>query len=282
MSSKDDPFRPADKTVIRAPRPRQRSPAAPASSSSAGAEPAATPARESTVFDPGVGRRMPTGWSSGTVVVQNPVPGAAAAAAAPALQQEILLSAADGVNYAAANPILAAAAPLLMLFSQLRLMPVERQAAPLAEHITEAIETFEREMAKAGIAEEDARIAKFALCETADDLVGNLPWPKDDGWIGHSLVARFFHTKPTGAGFYEALNKILGRPEGHHDLLELMHACLSLGFEGQYRGRVGERDALERVRRDVYDTIRYFQPRAGDDISPHWQGMAAALSKPQA
>ncbi|RWG20718.1 MAG: type VI secretion system protein TssL, partial [Mesorhizobium sp.] len=63
MSSKDDPSRPADKTVIRAPR-----------SSSAGAEPAATPARESTVFDPGVGRRMPTGWSSGTVVVQNPVP----------------------------------------------------------------------------------------------------------------------------------------------------------------------------------------------------------------
>ncbi|RWG12981.1 MAG: type VI secretion system protein TssL, partial [Mesorhizobium sp.] len=56
MSSKDDPSRPADKTVIRAPR-----------SSSAGAEPAATPARESTVFDPGVGRRMPTGWSSGTV-----------------------------------------------------------------------------------------------------------------------------------------------------------------------------------------------------------------------
>lgn len=226
---------------------------------------------------------MPTGWSSGTVVVQNPVPGAAAAAAAPALQQEILLSAADGVNYAAANPILAAAAPLLVLFSQLRLMPVERQAAPLAEHITEAIETFEREMAKAGIAEEDARIAKFALCETADDLVGNLPWPKDEGWIGHSLVARFFHTNATGgAGFYEALNNILARPEGHHDLLELMHACLSLGFEGQYRGRVGERDALERVRRDVYDTIRYFQPRAGDDISPHWQGMAAALSKPRA
>ncbi|WP_292477265.1 DotU family type IV/VI secretion system protein, partial [Mesorhizobium sp.] len=126
--------------------------------------PAATPARESTVFDPGVGRRMPTGWSSGTVVVQNAVPGAAAAAAAPALQQEILLNAADGVKYAAANPTLAAAAPLLVLFGQLRLMLVERQAAPLAEHVAEAIETFEREMAKAGIAEEDARIAKFALC----------------------------------------------------------------------------------------------------------------------
>ncbi|MDX8467181.1 type VI secretion system protein TssL, long form [Mesorhizobium sp. VK23B] len=226
-----------------------------------------------------MGRQMPTGWSSGTVVVQSPAP---AAASAPALQQEILLQATDGVKYAAANPILAVAAPLLVLFGQLRLMPVERQAAPLAEHIADAIDTFEREMARAGIAEEDGRIAKFALCETADDLVGNLPWAKDDAWSGHSLVARFFHTKPTGTGFYEALNNILGNPEGHHDLLELMHACLSLGFEGQYRGRAGERDTLERIRRDVYDTIRYFNPRAGDDISPHWQGMAATLSKPRA
>ncbi|MDX8516643.1 type VI secretion system protein TssL, long form [Mesorhizobium dulcispinae] len=277
MSSKDDPSAPAGKTVIRAPRPRQRSPAAAQGASPAAVGPAL---RESTVFDPGIGRQMPTGWSTGTMVVQGAAP--AAAASTPALQQEILLNATDGVKYAAANPILAVAAPLLMLFGQLRLMPVERQAAPLAEHIAEAIDTFEREMARAGIAEEDGRIAKFALCETADDLVGNLPWPKDDAWSGHSLVTRFFHTKPTGAGFYEALNKVLGRPEGHHDLLELMHACLSLGFEGQYRGRAGERDALERVRRDVYDTLRYFRPRPEDDISPHWQGMAATLSKPSA
>ncbi|WP_363257574.1 type VI secretion system protein TssL, long form [Mesorhizobium sp.] len=232
------------------------------------------------MFDPGVGRQMPTGWASGTVVVQGSPP--AAAASTRALQQEILLGATDGVTFAAANPILAAAAPLLVLFGQLRLMPVERQAGPLAEHIAEAIEMFDREMAKAGIAEADARIAKFALCETADDLVGNLPWPKDDAWSGHSLVSRLFHTRPTGAGFYQALNQILGSPEGHHDLLELMHACLSLGFEGQYRGRAGERDALERIRRDVYDTIRYFNPRAEDDISRRWQGMAATLSKPRA
>lgn len=222
---------------------------------------------------------MPTGWSSGTVLFQPPTPGVAAA---PGVQQEALLDATPGVKYAAANPLLAAAAPLLMLFGQLRLMPVERQAAPLAEHIAEAVETFDRAIAKAGIGEEDARIAKFALCETADDLVGNLPWPSKDNWLPHSLVAQFFHTQPTGAGFFEALNKILAKPEAHYDLLELMHACLSLGFEGQYRGLAGERNALERVRRDVYDTLRYFRPRADQDISPRWQGMAAALPKPRA
>ncbi len=233
------------------------------------------------MFDPSGGRQIPPGWSSGTVLFQGPAPGAAANAA-PGLQQDALLNAAGGVRYPAANPILAAAAPLLMLFGQLRLMPVERQAAPLAEHIAETIETFERTVAKAGIGEEDARIAKFAVCATADDLVGNLPWPSKDSWLQHSLVAQFFHIRPTGAGFYEALNNILAKPEAHCDLLELMHTCLSLGFEGQYRGLAGERNTLERVRRDVYDTLRYFKPRTADDVSPRWQGMAAAMSKPRA
>ena len=280
MSSKDDPSRPADKTVIRAPRPKQKPLAAPERSGPEGVRPA-PPSREATVFDPGGGRQMPTGWSSGTVLFQGPTPGAAANAA-PGVQQDALLDAASGVKYAAANPILAASAPLLMLLGQLRLMPVDRQAAPLAEHIADAIETFDLAMAKSGVAGEDARIAKFALCETADDLVGNLPWPSKDSWLQHSLVARFFHTRPTGAGFYEALNNILAAPEAHYDLLELMHACLSLGFEGQYRGLARERNTLERVRRDVYDTLRYFKPRASDDISPRWQGMAAALPKPRA
>ncbi|WP_371011124.1 type VI secretion system protein TssL, long form [Mesorhizobium sp. RCC_202] len=280
MSSKDDSSKPPDKTVIRAPRQRQKPLANPDGSGPRGLPSAPAPARGSTVFDPGVGRQMPPGWSSGTMVFQEATPGAAPSAR-PALQQDALLNATAGVKYAAANPILAAAAPLLMLFGQLRLIPVERQAAALAEHIADAVETFERTVAKAGVGEEDARIAKFALCETADDLVGNLPWPSKETWLQHSLVLQFFHTQPTGAGFYEALNRMLAKPEAHYDLLELMHACLSLGFEGQYRGLSGEQNALERIRRDVYDTLRYFRPRASEDMSPRWQGMAAAMPKPR-
>ncbi|TJW79911.1 MAG: DotU family type IV/VI secretion system protein, partial [Mesorhizobium sp.] len=223
------------------------------------------------------------GWTSGTVIYQDP--GAAAATgsfAAPGIQQDTLLQATDGVKYSAANPILAAAAPLLMLFGQLRLMAVERQAEQLAEHVAEAIEKFDRTMEKAGVAEEDARIAKFALCETADDLIGNLPWPRTDAWAQHSMLAQFFHVVPTGSGFFEALNTILAAPEAHYDLLELMHACLSLGFEGQYRGLAREDNNLERVRRDVYETLRYFRARADDDISPHWQSLAVSSQQESA
>jgi type VI secretion system protein ImpK len=284
MTSKDDPFGPAGKTVIRANRRREQK-SAPVSQEPIADRGQPSPAKESTVFDPGVGRRAPPGWTSGTVIYQGAAPGAAsepgsfAAAPAPAVQQETLLDATDRVRYSAANPILAAAAPLLMLFGQLRLIPVKRQAGPLAEHVAEAIEKFDRTLEKSGVAEEDARIAKFALCETADDLIGNLPWPKQDAWAPHGMLSRFFHIEPTGTGFYEALNKLLTTPETHYDLLELMHACLSLGFEGQYRGLAREDNSLERVRRDVYETLRYFRARADDEISPRWQGMAAAMAQ---
>jgi type VI secretion system protein ImpK len=76
-------------------------------------------------------------------------------------------------------------------------------------------------------------------------------------------------------GFFEALNKVLSNPETHHDLLELLHACLSLGFEGQYRVG-GQRANLERVRQDVYETLRYFKERPGAELSPHWRGLSEA------
>ncbi|RWP46178.1 type VI secretion system protein TssL, long form [Mesorhizobium sp.] len=288
MSSKDNPFGPAGKTVIRAPRRAEGSAPAPQGPVPDSGQPGPLRAKDSTVFDPGVGQHTPPGWTSGTVIYQGADPGAAtgsgsfAATPKPAIQQEILLNATDGVRYSAANPILAAAAPLLMLFGQLRLMPVERQAEQLAEHVAEAIEKFDRTMQKAGVPEADARIAKFALCETADDLIGNLPWPKRDAWAQHSMLSQFFHVEPTGAGLYEALNKILAAPEAHYDLLELMHACLSLGFEGQYRGLAREDNNLERVRRDVYETLRYFRARADEDISPHWQSLAASIAQSSA
>ncbi|MCZ8542672.1 type VI secretion system protein TssL, long form [Mesorhizobium qingshengii] len=281
MSSKDDPFGPAGKTVIRAnPRRERKSPPVPQPPVADRGQ--SFQVKDSTVFDPGVGR--PPGWTSGTVIYQGAGTGAGSPSGAPtpAIEQALLLSATDSVKYSAANPILAAAAPLLMLFGQLRLMPVERQAEPLAEHVADAIEKFDRTMEKSVVPEEDARIAKFAVCETADDLIGNLPWPQKNDWARHSMLSQFFHIEPSGTGFFEALNKVLASPEAHYDLLELMHACLSLGFEGQYRGVTREDTNLERVRRDVYETLRYFRARAGEDISPHWQGLAATMARSSA
>ncbi len=148
MSATDDPSEPPDRTIVRTPQLRPQPSAATENSGSQGGGPVPMPARESTVFDPGINRQVPPGWSSGTVVFHGSDPGAVAEPS-PALQQDTLLAAAGGVKYACANPIVAAAAPLLMLLGQLRLTPVDRKASSLARYIADAVETFDRAVAKA-------------------------------------------------------------------------------------------------------------------------------------
>jgi type VI secretion system protein ImpK len=296
MSSTDDPFGPNGRTVIR-PGPAREPKAVPAGPGKA--SPLSGESPDSTVFDPGGAGGAPAGWgASGTVIYRGAAFGGDAAAFGPfgepapavlapritamtarKIPQDVLLEAGKTIEYPAANPLLAAAAPLLVFLSQLRLMPVEMEAGPLADHVAGLVREFERKVAGAGTSEEDARIARFALCETADDIIRNLPGIDREGWIERGMLVRFFQARAAGAGFFAALNKILAAPENHPDLLELMHACLSLGFEGQYRGAARGDGGLERVRQDVYETLRFFRTRADDDMSPRWHGLSAAAAR---
>ncbi len=206
----------------------------------------------------------------------------AAAPQAPAAPQEkipleVALNARDGGEYSAANPITAAAAPLLILLGRLRLMIIDMQAVPLMNHVAQEIRDFEKRAGESGGAPEDVMVAKYALCGTADDIVQNLPGTDRHVWMQYSMLAQFFQVRTSGVGFFEELKKILANPAPRYDLLELMHACLSLGFEGQYRGAAGGDVELQRWRRDVYQTLRHLRTRNDDDISPRWQGMTKLM-----
>jgi type VI secretion system protein ImpK len=192
---------------------------------------------------------------------------------------DVALNARDGVQYSASNPILAAAAPLLILLGRLRLMIVDMHAVPLMNHVANQIREFERKVLEAGVSREDAMVAKYALCGTADDIVQNLPGENRQVWLQYSMLAQFFQVRTSGVGFFEELNKLLANPAPRYHLLEFMHACLSLGFEGQYRGTGGGDRELQRIRRDIYETLRHIRARADEDISPRWQGMAKTMAR---
>jgi type VI secretion system protein ImpK len=190
---------------------------------------------------------------------------------------EVALNARDAGGYSASNPITAAAAPLLILLGRLRLGIVDMQAVPLMNHVADSIIGFEKKVLEAGVSREDAQVAKYALCGTADDIVQNLPGTDRHVWMQYSMLARFFQVRTSGVGFFEELNKILANPAPRFNLLELMHACLSLGFEGQFRGSAGGDNELQRIRRDVYQTLRHLQARPDDDISPRWRGLSVMM-----
>src|SRR5262249_56378869 len=61
-----------------------------------------------------------------------------------------------------------------------------------------------------------------------------------------------------------------------YPLLELQHACLALGFQGQYRATPAGQVTLGQIQRNLYETLRRVRPKVARDLSPRWQGQALA------
>lgn len=171
------------------------------------------------------------------------------------------------------NPLIAAAANLLILLGRLRTGLVEMQAGPLIDHVTREIDLFERNALAAGVAAMDAQDAKYSLSATADDIVQNLPGADRGVWLEYSMVARFFGERASGVGFFQKMDDAMKAPGQRFHLLELMLTCLSLGFEGQYRTMPNGAVELSRIRIAIYETLRRIQPRPDDDISVRWSAM---------
>lgn len=168
------------------------------------------------------------------------------------------------------NPLLGAAANLLILFGRLRTGMVEMQAEPLMNHVVREIEAFERNAVQEGADAQEARVGTYVLCGTADDIVQNLPGTDKTSWLQYSMVARFFQKRDSGIGFFQEAEKAMQAPAQRYDLLELMLVCMSLGFEGQYRTMPNGAVELARIRAAIYETLRRVKARPDEDIAVNW------------
>lgn len=171
---------------------------------------------------------------------------------------------------ASSNPILAAAAPLLILLGRLRTGLVEMQAAPLMDHVTREIDQFERSLLSSGVNPHEAAVSKYILSGAADDIVQNLPGADRGDWLQYSMVARFFGKRDSGVGFFQETEKAMQAPAQSYNLLGLILTCLNLGFEGQYRTMPNGGVELSRIRNAIYETLRRVTPRPDEDISVAW------------
>lgn len=168
------------------------------------------------------------------------------------------------------NPIVAAAANLLILFGRLRTGMVQLDAAPLMDHVTREMDTFERNAIATGVDPHTARVGTYCLCGTADDIVQNLPGADKSVWLQYSMVARVFNMRDSGVGFFQEVEKAMQAPGQNYNLLELMLTCLSLGFEGRFRTEPNGAVQLARWRSSIYETLRRVAARPDEDISVSW------------
>jgi type VI secretion system protein ImpK len=170
------------------------------------------------------------------------------------------------------NAFLRAASPLLLLLGRLRTFLLRTTESSLVAHIASGVEDSERGMRAAGLAEADIERAKFILCVTADEVLGNLPRDENDASPSPEITTRFFGKVEAGRKFLDEVDRLRENPTANYDLLELTHACLTLCFQGGRSCLLGGPATLQDLRQDLEDHLSKARPARSLPLSPRWKG----------
>lgn len=232
---------------------------------------------DATILRPRPGRRT-TAQRDATPPASAPTPAAAQWSQPKALQPAAAIerNAADISREApvvGANALVAAAAPLLMLAGRLRTQIAHPNVEALRLQLDTELRTFEERLRQAAVAADDAIAARYVLCTVLDEAVLNTPWGAQSGWAGRSLLVTFHRESSGGEKFFQILDRVMSEAPRYLGLLELLHACLALGFEGRYR--LDERGSLRlaEIRQNVYRVIQGIRGSGEADLSPQWRGV---------
>jgi type VI secretion system protein ImpK len=172
------------------------------------------------------------------------------------------------------NPLVACAGDLLSVAGELRGSASHRDPDGLRDQLVQQVRSFETCARARGLPDTVVLPARYVLCALLDESVLDTPWGSHSIWSRQGLLVSFHNETWGGEKFFDALERLLAYPAGNLNLLELMYLCLAQGFEGRYRVRDGGRDQLERVRANLYQTIRAQRGEPEHELSPHWRGVA--------
>ncbi len=216
MPQIDDPFRPADATVLR-PRPGAGRPGA-------GSFPPPSPSPR---------------WPAASTPPAEPLP--------PAGREHL------GTGL---NPLVRAASGVLLLAGQLRGTLSAPDVPGLRRHALDEIYKFEERARSGGAANETVLAARYALCATLDEAVLSTPWGAQSEWAQQTLLVQLHREAWGGEKFYAMLERISQDPERHIALMELQYLCLVVGFTGKYHVEARGHARLAEVRQALYRRIR--------------------------
>jgi len=172
------------------------------------------------------------------------------------------------------NPLVAAANPLLNLVQQIRTTVQHPDPVALRDQLARRIREFETRARQSGVSSEKVLAARYALCTLLDEAAATTPWGGSGAWAQNSLLVMFHNETWGGEKFFQLLGKLAENPAGNIDLLELLYACLALGFEGRYRVIDNGRVQLESVRERLAQLLKHQHGEYERDLSPHWQAAA--------
>jgi type VI secretion system protein ImpK len=164
-----------------------------------------------------------------------------------------------------ARVLLTCARPLIALATQLR-DAVLKAPEDMKQALAAAVARFEREASAEGCDERSVAAASYLLCTWVDEVAADTPW----GAGGAGLLERFHGERDGGSKVLRLLSRLAEQPREHRALLELFHACLSLGLQGSLRRAPDGARQLEALRKRVFLML----PGEADPLSPPLHGAA--------
>jgi len=176
------------------------------------------------------------------------------------------------------NPLVALANPLLLLVPQLRATRQVADPAALRTSLAQGIRDFAARAAAHGIAPERVMPARYVLCTMIDEAAADTPWGGSGVWGRHSLLAMFHNETEGGEKVFQLMARLAEKPAENRDLLELIYAAITLGFEGRYRVIANGRAQLDAVRDRLAQIIAKERGDHPHALAEHWQGQAVRRS----
>jgi type VI secretion system protein ImpK len=178
------------------------------------------------------------------------------------------------IGNSATNPLISNASGILTLLGRLRTGRIEQYAAPLRDHLRQALRGYSAALKEAGIPAREADTAQYLLAAACDDIVRNLPDADPQTRDEPGLAEELFADERSGVGFFTRLHRAGKKPKQQARILELGLICLAVGFQGQYRRAADGSVALTAMRHDLHESLRKVSPVPYTGLSQDWEPSA--------
>lgn len=171
------------------------------------------------------------------------------------------------------DPLFHAAGPLLLLAGRLRQSTQAMDTAGLRRQLVAEIRSFEEKARTAGVPADQLAAARYALCATLDEGILSTPWGANSDWGSQPLLVIFHRETWGGEKFFQLLERTQADPNQYAGLLDVLYACMSLGFSGRYALDPQGQMKREQLQHELFERIRSVRGTATGPLSEHWQGV---------
>jgi type VI secretion system protein ImpK len=176
------------------------------------------------------------------------------------------------------NPLVDAASFLFSLLGELQNTDTPPRLKNLHNELIQEMNHFVNTIKDHGDNSEYAIVCRYILCATFDEIISNTAWGNEGQWDNYSLLASYNQDIQHQDKFFIILERAVKEPALYIDLMELMYLCLSMGYQGKFRGSEIQHQ-LEQVTNYLYKHIRAYRGNFSKSLAPALKSSYHRLTK---